>query len=96
MVHPVLECPPQPVVMPAITEPGADEACGRIVGELLQRLQASSYCFLKAVSGEFADGTMTLRGRVPSYYLKQIAQTLAGNIAGVDRIVNLIDVANPR
>ncbi len=38
-------------------------------------LQSSSYHHIQQVSCEVNDGVLILRGRVPSYYLKQIAQT---------------------
>jgi hypothetical protein len=36
---------------------------------------------------------MVLRGRLPSQYLKQVAQTLASGVEGVGRVVNLIKVS---
>jgi osmotically-inducible protein OsmY len=44
---------------------------------------------------------LTLWGHLPTYYLKQIAQTAVGGIAGVERIKNEIKVdgsipAHPR
>lgn len=36
--------------------------------------------------------TLTLRGRVSSFYLKQIAQELAREIEYVEQIINLIEV----
>jgi len=41
------------------------------------------------------DGVLILRGQLPSYYHKQIAQELLMQIAGVTRIENLIEVINP-
>jgi hypothetical protein len=42
------------------------------------------------------DGVLTLRGRVPSYYLKQIAQTLAHErLRGAARLHNALDVVPP-
>ena len=60
-----------------------------------RRLHESPYCFQRSVSCNFADGVVTLHGRVPSYYLKQTAQTLALQIAGVSRVVNHVAVTNP-
>lgn len=45
---------------------------------------------------EQRNDTAVLRGRVPSYYLKQIAQTVAGDVDGVERVVNEIDVVADR
>ena len=39
---------------------------------------------------------MTLRGRLPTYYLKQLAQHLIAEIKGVRRIINEIEVLRYR
>lgn len=41
---------------------------------------------------EFREGTLTLRGRVPSYSLKQAAQALVQRIDGVAAVDNQLDV----
>jgi osmotically-inducible protein OsmY len=56
------------------------------------RLRGNSYLALKNVSCEYFEGVLTLRGCVPSYYLKQMAQTAVARLDGVDRIVNEIEV----
>jgi osmotically-inducible protein OsmY len=40
-----------------------------------------------------SDGVITLRGRVASYYQKQVAQTAALSIAGPGRLRNELEVA---
>ncbi|MFT5523288.1 MAG: hypothetical protein ACI9HK_001234 [Pirellulaceae bacterium] len=40
------------------------------------------------------DGVLVLEGRVPSFYLKQILQTLLKDIDGVVRIDNQVDVVS--
>lgn len=55
-------------------------------------LQNSGYLALRQVRCEFHDGTATLNGRLPSYYLKQIAQTLVAQMAGVNVVINHIEV----
>jgi hypothetical protein len=37
-----------------------------------------------------------LRGRLPSYYLKQVAQETVGGVKGVRHVVNRIEVCAPR
>jgi osmotically-inducible protein OsmY len=56
------------------------------------RLRGNSYLALKNISCEFEDGVLTLRGCVPSYYLKQVAQETVAPVEGAARIVNLIAV----
>jgi hypothetical protein len=68
----------------------------RIADLARQRLGGTSYQFLRFVDCCFQNGVLTLRGRVPSFYLKQMAQSLLANIEGVDRIDNRVDVVSPR
>jgi hypothetical protein len=55
-------------------------------------LRSSPYLTLRNVSCEFRDGTLTLLGCLPTYYLKQIAQTVVAALHGVERIDNQIAV----
>ena len=57
-----------------------------------RRLRNSSYAPIRRVSFNYHEGVLILRGRVPSYYLKQIAQTLVRNVKGVDVVVNRLVV----
>ena len=59
------------------------------------QLRSSSHNYLRCVNCAFDAGVLTLRGRVPSFYLKQTAQALAAKVDGVQQIVNLMDVASP-
>jgi osmotically-inducible protein OsmY len=59
------------------------------------RLRSNSYLALKNVSCAFHDGVLVLRGRVPTYYLKQIAFSAVAGLAGVHHIVDQIDVGPP-
>jgi osmotically-inducible protein OsmY len=56
------------------------------------RLRRNGYPTLKKVSCDFSEGTLTLRGHVPTYYLKQLAQAAVAAIEGVERIHNQIEV----
>lgn len=67
----------------------------RIADVARERLSGTSYQFLRFVDCCFQNGVLTLRGRVPSFYLKQMAQSLLANIEGVDRIDNRVDVVSP-
>jgi osmotically-inducible protein OsmY len=68
----------------------------RIADQAKQRLGGTSYQFLRFVDCCFQNGVLTLRGRVPSFYLKQMAQSVLANLEGVDRIDNRVDVVNSR
>jgi hypothetical protein len=57
--------------------------------------QGCPYSFyFRDVTFDCHGGILTLRGRVPTFYLKQILQTLLRNIDGVVRIDNQVDVVS--
>lgn len=66
----------------------------RIESEAERRLHGSSSFFLRKVTCEFHDGILVLRGQLPSYHHKQMAQELVFRIDGVDKIENRIDVVD--
>lgn len=60
-----------------------------------QRLGSSGYLALRRVRCECDGDVLSLRGCVPSYFLKQVAQTIAGDTAGIRRVDNQIQVLSP-
>lgn len=56
------------------------------------RLAESSHTSLRSVSCTDREGVLTLRGRVASYHLKQLAQSIVSKIDGVSEIVNCLEV----
>jgi osmotically-inducible protein OsmY len=56
------------------------------------RLQGSPYFAVRDVGCAYQDGVLTLRGCLPSYYLKQLAQMAVTDVEGVTAIVNQIAV----
>jgi hypothetical protein len=58
-------------------------------------LRGNPYLALKNISCEWRDGALTLRGCLPSYYLKQLAQSVASRVPGVGRLENKIEVVSP-
>ena len=56
------------------------------------RLLNSPYLELRRVSCEFHEGVLTLRGDVPRYCLKQIAQNLVSPVNGVVEVANRLTV----
>jgi hypothetical protein len=58
-------------------------------------LRGNSYLALKNVSCDYRDGVLILRGCLPTYYLKQLAQAAVARIDGVERVVNEIEVMAP-
>jgi osmotically-inducible protein OsmY len=57
-----------------------------------QRLSQSPYRELKNVSCGTNEGVLVLRGKVSSFYLKQLAQELVRRTDGVGAIVNQLEV----
>jgi osmotically-inducible protein OsmY len=47
------------------------------------------------VEMEFEEGTLRLKGRLPSFFLKQVVQEILRELPGVDRLDNEIIVASP-
>jgi osmotically-inducible protein OsmY len=58
-------------------------------------LQATGYGSLRGIKVTVRARYVVLGGRVPSYYLKQVAQTTALTVPGVHHVRNDLDVAPP-
>jgi hypothetical protein len=80
---------------------GRDEASQHWASGVEQaayEIVASHCCFHgRAQTFEFERNgdVLTIRGCVPSFYLKQVLQGLLKNLEGVERIDNRVDVASP-
>ena len=57
-----------------------------------RRLNTGSYPALRSVSCECRHGVLYLRGRLSSYYHKQLAQEAVARLDGVTQVVNEIEV----
>lgn len=69
---------------------------GEDVKVLAERcLSGNAYLALRNVSCEFRNGVLELRGYLPKYYLKQLAQEVVAHIDGVDHVDNRIQVVTP-
>jgi hypothetical protein len=60
-----------------------------------QCLRSTPYPALKRCSCSLLDGVLVLRGCLPTYYLKQVAQEVVASLQGVERIDNQIQVVTP-
>ena len=69
--------------------------CMDVAAAAEARLHQSAFFELHRVACEFDGGVLTLRGRVTSYYLKQMAQALLDNLEGVSSLNNQLDVFAP-
>jgi hypothetical protein len=59
-----------------------------------ERLRQSAYLALHDVACFYAHGVLTLHGCLPSHHLKQMAQVVVGEMAGIEQIENLIGVVS--
>jgi BON domain-containing protein len=80
--------PSAPVLAPPVVSP--------IVQAVERRLRESSYYYLRSIRCAFEAGVITLRGRVPTFYLKQTVQAIVEKIDGVEQVVNLVEVFDSR
>ena len=55
-------------------------------------LQKSPYGIVRGVSCEYDGGVLVLKGRLPSYYHKQVAQEAVVDLHGVQQVHNEIEV----
>jgi len=84
----------QPNRPSAINDPVADTQTERdraMEAKARAELGKSSYSPVRQVSCEVCDCMLTLRGRLPSFFLKQIAQTVA-RIEGIVGVDNQVEV----
>lgn len=76
-----------------------DQAMGG-TGEVLRSVKStlSRSCHFtrhwREIACEYREGVLTLRGSVPSFYLKQVLQSILKDIPGVERIDNRVDVVS--
>ena len=59
------------------------------------RFERSPYLPLRKIRCYLHDGVLLLRGRVPTYYLKQLAQTIGHSLPGIRQVVNELEVDFP-
>jgi osmotically-inducible protein OsmY len=58
----------------------------------MERLQDSPFTVLRRISCECKNGVLFLRGRLFSFYEKQVAQETMVGIDGVTQVVNEVEV----
>lgn len=62
---------------------------------IVRRTRDSHYRALRYVSVAQEGNVVTLKGQVPSHFLKQVAQSIALDVVGSERVVNDITVSAP-
>ena len=58
-----------------------------------QIFRESPYAAIRALQCSFRDGVLFIAGRVPNYYLKQLAQIALVHLEGVKQVRNLVEVS---
>jgi osmotically-inducible protein OsmY len=66
-----------------------------LLDRVKQALQASPYLPLRTLLCYVHERVVILRGKVPTYYCKQLAQNLVSELPGVDEVNNQIVVVGP-
>jgi len=84
--------------MEAVLTRGLSERCEaapeRALPEIRRRLCSAGYYALREIECEYDDGVVVLRGRVSTYYLKQVAQAAVLSDPAIERVLNLIEVSS--
>ncbi len=75
-----------------IQRPYTDRDADGVAHSVTRLFRQSPYRRLGQLTCEHHEGVVIIRGRLPSFYLKQIAQTLASKVDGVEEIINKTDV----
>jgi hypothetical protein len=60
--------------------------------EARDRIVRHPHLAVQRIWCDYSDQTLFLHGHVPSFYLKQLAQTAVAGLDGVDQVVNEIEV----
>jgi osmotically-inducible protein OsmY len=97
------------LILPACKHPGEEKAALqtaaplltqsledlRLAGRIERALRAAGHGPLRAVAVSVSGRAVMLLGRVPSYYLKQIAQSISLAVPGAHQIYNGLEVVQP-
>ena len=81
-------------VLAAARYPGGAESA-RVAGEISAALTATGRPMLRHLDVSASEGQVVLRGRVSSYFLKQLAQSAALAHPSVDEVRNELEVVAP-
>ena len=63
-----------------------------LLRKVTDQFRGNTFPPLRAIRCEVRGDLVILRGQVPTFYLKQMAQALTGKVSGVRRVVNEIEV----
>ena len=75
--------------MPGQVSQAQDEEMAR---EVYARLSTCPYLPIRTLDCECRNGVVTLLGKVPTFYMKQVAQTLVRSVPELQEVNNLLEV----
>ena len=82
-----------PALSQARTSREADEPSNVSAADKVREvLRQSPYQSIRQLSLDYHEGILVIRGSLPSFYLKQLVQTLAQQVDGIEEIVNRVEV----
>lgn len=64
----------------------------RVEEAVRNRLHESAYPSIKRIRCQFNNGILVLRGRLPSFFMKQVAQETVAGLDGIEEIINCVEV----
>ena len=83
---------PQAIAPAAAATGSPDKELPDVAQLAEQHLNKSTYHALRGVTCLYHEGIITICGRVPSFYLKQVAQSIVGAIEEVGGVINRLEV----
>ncbi len=75
-----------------LTEPLTAAQDDLVRAAVAASLRSSGYLLLRDLHCEVADGVVTISGRVPSFHLKQVAQSVLMKVEAVRAVNNRVEV----
>jgi hypothetical protein len=69
-----------------------DARSNPVATEARRRILHNPHLSVQRIWCEYSEQTLFLHGHVPSFYLKQLAQTAVAGLDGVNQVVNEIEV----
>ena len=69
--------------------------CLSLAERIERALRTNGYPALRTIQASVEGRRVVLKGRVPSYYMKQMAQAVTLDVAGVQDLRNDVEVAAP-
>jgi len=78
---------------PGTAAPSPERPDDLYLAETVDRaLRATGHASLRRLDVGVRDGVVVLRGRVPTYYLKQLAQEAVLRVKGINQLSNRLEV----